>query len=126
MNPEIDLTQPNIIKFGKNSRGEQLYFDKTTRTKFNPATKVKKFTEEEKLEAVYSRVSDSASLSGIARRIGVVPSTVLNWTRKYTSQLAHNEELGLSNEEQSSDMKRIEIDELYSHVKKKSQDSMCG
>ena len=122
----IDLTQPNIVKYGKSPKGEQLYFDKITKTKFNPLSTKKKFTEEEKLNAVYGRLVEGSSMAGIARRLCVTRACICNWCKKYESQLISNQELGLTEDEKKSDMKRIEMDELYSFVKKKKTESLSG
>ena len=112
------------VKFGTTNNGKQRYKCKDCGKSFRQGDEREKHSVEKKHRAIgyYLR---GTGIRAIAENEGVSPSIVLHWIR-HSGRILQEKLLSAKISDNAKDIAILEVDELFSYVKKKSTKSMFG
>ena len=114
----------NYVKFGNTNNGKQRYKCKNCGKSFRDGDEREKHSIEKKHRAIgyYLR---GAGIRTIADNEGVSPAIVLHWIRK-SGRILQEKLLSTKIPDKAKDIEILEVDELFSYVKKRSVKSTFG
>lgn len=102
------------VKSGKTEAGSQRYKCQQCGTRYTPERKVAGYSDKIRLQAVRMYV-DGGNLRRIARHLKVSHQSVANWVNAYVARLP--------DAPWPEQVETIELDELYTFVKRKKTES---
>lgn len=122
MKTDEQLKAEGFYKNGKDKKGNQSWYNPKTHKSYTQNFTSKRVSEETKQLALHQRLN-GATLSAIAKNIGVTRTSVLRYYRQYGKQLVANHELGVDETTKTEPCTRIECDEVFSfELSKKKAD----